>query len=52
MNLSTEEKHAQRHGEQTRGWPGERSVWTGSLKLVDANYNIILNGPHCLSILG
>ena len=42
MNLSTEQKQPHRQGEQTCGRPGggEGVGWTGSLKLVDANYYI------------
>ena len=42
MNLSTEQKQTHRQGEQTCGRPvgGEGVGWTGSLKLVDANYYI------------
>ena len=41
MNLSTEKKQTQRHGEQTCGCQmGGGMGWTESLGLVDANYCI------------
>ena len=43
MNLSTKQKKTHRHREQTCGCQGggkEREGWTGSLWLVDANYDI------------
>ena len=42
MNLSTEKKQTHGHEEQIRdcqGGGGERVGWTGSLRLVDANYS-------------
>ena len=44
MNISIEKKQTHGHGEQTSGYRGRRAGegvgWTGSLRLVDANYSI------------
>ena len=42
-NLSTQQNQTHRHGEQScvyRGGKGERVGWTGSLGLVDADYDL------------